>query len=410
MEVRQRGFEPNPRNYSKNWQTFLKIGKVIGVNQARKTVDVSMMDGSGTYHEVVVLSPSASTASGLSYLPKMHLPGEDRDEPVAFERRDIYAVVGFINAVGTLPVVLGFKHPQISQLSFDNKEGFENQRLERHEGDRYHRIVGDTVAEFGGDDVLSEEEIRYPDNSYFRVYPEGDDRKLTNISRLNEDAEKQPFRVKKEEHKGFYFQHSSGTRILVDPDGQIKISHHTGSWLSISPNEDDIPVEPVSLETVDSKNNPQTLTDSSPVKIHLEHSSGTRLTIKQNGDIELFGVGRMDATTVRRDEETILLPHPNAGPQNRPELKRNANGSSYAEHGYIGRHLFLMLSCLPPWMGGSACWRVRQRKSKRPGGHAGAGGYRIFHLPPLPDLFFNHRAQARISSTAGAPIDWVTFM
>jgi len=298
MEIRQNGFEKNWKNQPKNWQAFLKLGKVIGVDQGQKTVDVSMMDGSGTYYKVTVLAPAASTASGISHLPQMHLPDPDRDEPAAFSKRDIYAIIGFVDGVGTMPVVLGFKYPELNQMSFSNKAGFENQQLERHEGDQYQRIIGDTVDELGGEDKASEVETRYPDNSYFKAYKSGGTKKLTNISQDNDDADVQPFKVKKEEKKGFYFQHSSGTRILIDPDGQIKMSHHTGTWLSISPNDANISAESVDLETIDSQANPPSAANSAPVKVHLEHSSGSTITINTDGKIEISGVKGIDVKAV----------------------------------------------------------------------------------------------------------------
>ena len=295
MEVRQRGFEPIVNNQPKNFQYGLRVGKVIRVDQGQKTVDVSMMDGSGIYHDVPVLSSLATTASGISHLPQMNLPDSERSAPEAFSKRDIYAIIGFVNSTGTMPIVVGFKHPEINQLSFPYKEGFENQHIERHEGDQYRRVVGDSVSDLGGEDVLSEEEIRYPDNSYFKAY--GSNKALTNISQENDDAESMPFKVKKEERKGFYFQHSSGTKVLIDPDGQIKISHHTGTWISISPDEADLVVETVELETVDSATNPPTAAAADPVKIHIEHSSGTKMTIQTDGQIDVVCVADINVTS-----------------------------------------------------------------------------------------------------------------
>jgi hypothetical protein len=299
-EVIQRGFEQNPNPFPKNWQLMLKIGKVIKVNQAQKTVDVVLMDGSGSYQNVPVLTSMATTASGTSHLPQMFIPEDGDDAPVAYFRRDIYAVLGFIEGVGTLPVVLGFKFPKLNQLSFPHAEGYENQKLVRHEGDSYRRIVGDTVEELGGTDVPTEEEARFSDNSYLRVYKAGGTKALQNISQGNEDAQSEegetllPYKVKKEERKGFYFQHASGTRFLIDPDGRVKVSHHTGTWFTIAPEIADIPLENVKLQTIESKNNPQTPPDNSTTQVHLQHSSGTRITIKQDGSIEIYGVKNVD--------------------------------------------------------------------------------------------------------------------
>lgn len=290
MEVRQKGLAGSGRGNPKNFQLGLRFGKVVGVDQGQKTVDVALFDGSGTFYDCPVLAQNASTASGLSYLPQMHLDSEETASPMACHKRDVYAVIGFVDNNGVLPVVIGFVFPQLNQLSFPNVEGHENEKLERHEGDQYRRIFGDTVSELGGQDVPSEEEIRYADNSYFKAYQ--DSKALADLTD-NDDAATQPFKVKKEERKGFYFQHSSGTAVLIDPDGQIKVSHNSGTWLSISPETSDVVREAVPLNTVDSAENPPTPPSGQTVQVHVKHSSGTRLTIEASGRVELYAVGEI---------------------------------------------------------------------------------------------------------------------
>lgn len=294
--TRQKGFESNPATSPRNWQYTMKLGKVIAVYPEKKTVDVVLQSG-GVQYGVKVLATAISTMSGISYLPRPHLekePGENgADVPKAFGKRDIYAVIGFIEGHGSMPVVIGFMSPWKNQLSFPYK-GYENQRLERHESDRYRRIKGDTAAALGGKDIPAVEEIRYPDNSYMRIYPDGESKALEDISQGVADKDATPFMLKKEERKGFYFQHASGTAVLIDPDGQIKLSHHTGTWLSIAPDTGDVARETVTLPTVDSEAAPPSIADASATQIHLEHSSGTKLTIKANGDIEVVSVGQID--------------------------------------------------------------------------------------------------------------------
>jgi hypothetical protein len=240
----------------------------------------------------------ASTSSGVSHLPDPQNPKKENeagyDTPLPYGGRDLYAIVGFIEGIGTMPVVLGFQYTGANQLSFSNKAAGANHHIIRHESDRYHRITGDTVADFGGKDVSGEEEIRYPDDSYFKVVKGGGSRALTDLSGLNRDAATKPFKVKKDDKKGFYFQHASGSRLYVSPDGQIKIGHHTGSWISIDPDSSELPAEPVSIASVDSTTDPPTAADSNPVKIHIEHSSGAKITILPNGKIEMTGVATVD--------------------------------------------------------------------------------------------------------------------
>lgn len=296
----QTPFKPVPNATPRNWQTFLFLGKVVSVNQAAKTVDVTLMNGTGTHYGVPVLCSDISTNSGSAHLPKPYVPDGDEDTtlPKGYERRDVFAIVAFVEGYASLPVVLGFKYPEANQFSFDGGK-YPNQRLVRHEGDYYDMMTGDTVDALGGADVQFERDVRYPDNSYFRAYPAGGSKALRDIGADNEHAE-QPFRAKREQRKGFFFQHSSGSRVLIGPDGEIKVAHHSGSWISISPTTANEPVAPVTLDTVESATAPQTAADASPVQIHVEHSSGTKFTIKTDGAVDLIGVGavRIQGTTI----------------------------------------------------------------------------------------------------------------
>ena len=292
----QRGFEKNPNRSPKRWQDSLKLGKVIGARPEDKTVDIVMIDGGATHYNVPVLAPMASTSSGLSHLPKPQNPKANTEEgydwPVTYGGRDIFAIIGFVEGIGTMPIVLGFRYPAKNQLSFPDSAGA-NQYLDRHESDRYHRITGDTVAENGGADISGEEEIRYPDNSYFKVVKSGGSRDLEDLSAKNQDTQT-PFTVKKEDRKGFYFQHASGTRVFIGHDGEIKIGHHGGSWVSIGPDIGELPAAQAAVKTINSKNDPPAAANSSPVKMHIEHSSGARITIDTSGKIEITGVATVE--------------------------------------------------------------------------------------------------------------------
>lgn len=304
----QKGFEQNPNKSPKYWQSTLKLGKVIGVKADDKTVDIAMMNGGATYYDVPVLAPMATTSSGISHLPKPHNPKakteEGYDVPEAFEKRDIFAIVGFVEGIGSMPVVLGFQQPKVSQLSFSNLVGA-NHHIDRHESDRYHRITGDTVAKFGGADVSGEEEVRYPDNSYYKVVKAGGSKALTDLSQKNRDKDTQPFTVKKEDRKGFFFQHVSGSRVWIGHDGEIKIAHHTGTWFSIGPSTGNVDAETVSIKSVDSANDPPAVADSSTAQIHIEHSSGTKINIDASGNLTITGVGNIAQQISGSSTETI---------------------------------------------------------------------------------------------------------
>ncbi len=300
MNQLQRGYERGPRSSLSNRHNVLRMGKVIKSNPEAKTVDVTMIDCSGTYHDVPVLAPFASTSSGISHLPAPHNP-KDEDEsgystPIGYDKRDVYAIIGFVEGEWVLPVVLGFKYPETNQMSFPDSIGA-NQKIDRHEGDRYHRITGDTVSENGGEDVSSEEEIRYPDHSYFKVVKTDGTRELTDLSSSNRDAEDTPFQLKKEGSKGFYFQHSSGTKVYIGHYGEIKVSHQAGAWISIGPDTGDLAAATAGGATIDSKNDPPANPDGSTPQVHIGHPSGTYLTIDISGNITLNSGGSTTITS-----------------------------------------------------------------------------------------------------------------
>lgn len=216
-QVTQRGFEPFPNASPRNYQPLIRIGRVVKVNQAQKTVDVALMGCEGVLRGVTVLENMASTRSGVSYMPTHQKNSDDDEKPSGHGIRDMYAIVAHVDGVGSLPIVIGFKHPETNQLSFPH-EGYENQYLFRHESDRYHRIVGDAL-----NDIPMEEELAYPDGSYWKVFTSSS--ALTDLEGKNEDNKKTPFKAKKDEAaKGYIFKHTSGTTITVAASGAVTIN------------------------------------------------------------------------------------------------------------------------------------------------------------------------------------------
>lgn len=292
-QVIQYGYLPNPGVTPGSLQFSLKIGRVQKVNAGTKTIDVVMLDGTGMYFEVPVIGPTASTMSGMVHLPDPHLRNDDDYSMYGDEKRDVYAIIGFVNGVGKFPICLGFRHPNVNQLSFPNGTGFENHYIDRHPGDRYHRIVGDTVTDMGGTDAPTEEELYWPDGSYFKVHHSTP--ALTTLTGENVDDDVQPFRLKKETAKGFYFQHSSGAILKVDASGDIQIKHPSGSWFTMADTTTGATAQTVPNTTIDSENNPPTTPSAAAIQIHIEHSSGTTITVEHSGAITIQAVGPIRA-------------------------------------------------------------------------------------------------------------------
>lgn len=218
--VTQRGFEDCPNSSPKNNQPLLRVGRVISVNQAQNTCTVAMMGGEGVLFNVPVIGGVSSTLGGTNYLPKPIKKSETDSEPIARNKRDLFVVVGFVNGSGTMPVIMGFKQPEVHQLSFDGA-GFENHKIERHDSDKYTRIIGDAAA-----GVPCEEETYWPDGSYFKVWDGSSG--LTDLAGKNKDNAAQPFKVKADDPaKGFYFKHSSGTEVFITKTGEVHIKNST---------------------------------------------------------------------------------------------------------------------------------------------------------------------------------------
>ncbi len=226
QQVLQRAFVPGPDN-PKAYQPLIRRGRVININEAVPTVDIAMMDGSGIYVNVPISSEAVSTLGGKAYLPSPIKSNPSDNLPTGYGKRDLFAIVAFLDGNGTMPVVLGFIRPNFHQLSFRGA-GFENQMMDRHDSDRYHRVWGD--AENG---VPCQEELYWPDGSYLKISAESTT--LTDLSGQNEDAAKTPFEVKNDDPvKTFYFKHASGTVIEVQANGTIVFQVANGPTFTLS--------------------------------------------------------------------------------------------------------------------------------------------------------------------------------
>lgn len=130
----------------------LRKGRVAKVHWEDHSVDVVMADDGSRLAGVQVLSPTASTNTGLNDLPKPATPGSgdvwDRRERTP---RDLHAVIGDVDG---RPVVLGFLFPQINQVLFEREEF----RVDRHASDVYSTI-----------DKNGNLELYHPSGTYFRI-------------------------------------------------------------------------------------------------------------------------------------------------------------------------------------------------------------------------------------------------
>jgi len=130
---------------------MIDFGRVVAVDWKSHTVSLKMSGDGRLLHDVRVMSPSASSDSGLSDLPKPGAMDDITGLPKTNSDRSVIAVVAFYT---DLPVVIGFIHPQASQLRLNDDERMMN----RHASDVYQTIDKDGNFEFA-----------HPSGAYIRI-------------------------------------------------------------------------------------------------------------------------------------------------------------------------------------------------------------------------------------------------
>lgn len=130
---------------------MIEFGRVVAVDWKSHTVDLIMSGDGRSLQDVRVMSSSASSDSGLSDLPKPGAVDSVTGLPKTNGDRSVIAVVAFYN---DLPVVIGFIHPQASQLRLNDEERMMN----RHASDVYQTIDKDGNFEFA-----------HPSGAYIRI-------------------------------------------------------------------------------------------------------------------------------------------------------------------------------------------------------------------------------------------------
>jgi hypothetical protein len=120
----------------------IRIARVAEVHPHAHAIDVVYMDDGGYAVGIPVMTESASQQFGAAFLPKPDVPAYGKWSPdfTPPEEVDILAVI----AMTTLqPVCLGFIHPQVGAMGFEEDTYKKNLRLERHPSDRYTMLDDD---------------------------------------------------------------------------------------------------------------------------------------------------------------------------------------------------------------------------------------------------------------------------
>ena len=108
----------------------IRVAKVVASNPEENSIDIVFLDSGTRASGVQVMSHSAGTKGGFSYLPEPTQPKEgDKWSLSPTGDRDMLAIVAMVNRT---PVVLGFLFPQITHAAF---EQYPDMRLDRHASD-----------------------------------------------------------------------------------------------------------------------------------------------------------------------------------------------------------------------------------------------------------------------------------
>lgn len=186
----------------------LRYARVVGIHPEANSVDLLFLDNGARAPLVQVMSPFASTNTGLADLAEPSLANpSDKYSPKESKDRDIYALVG---TVGGTPVVIGFLFPQVCQMLFEDI----NRRIDRHASDVYSTI--DAAGNF---------EMFHPSRTYFRIGTDAAHEDLT-----GKDLDKK-WKIGKNTDKEVHVHlevWNGGAKkatVDIDPSGNVLLDH-----------------------------------------------------------------------------------------------------------------------------------------------------------------------------------------
>lgn len=212
-----------------SYETFnagITLGRVYANHPESNTVDILLFDGS-VLPKVQVMVPFASSRTGSVNLPLpvYEKPMLDREKPLDSAKQtesDVLAVVGFLKGSVTLPVVLGFLHPEISEMLCGrdlpgNEDG--TMLLWKHESNTYVR-----VAKGSKKGQSPDLEISHPSGLFIKI---GETAQLTEITNWDNELKlfkyKNPDSDKVEPAPYVHLYHPSGTSFTIDKEGSVTV-------------------------------------------------------------------------------------------------------------------------------------------------------------------------------------------
>jgi hypothetical protein len=201
----------------------MRQGIVVDVHPEDHSVDLVMMDDGSRMIGVQVMSHNGSTRSGSVNMPSAPKK-KDKWDITKRTGQDQIALVGFIR---NNPVVVGYLFPQISQMTFKEKD----RAFSRHTSDVYT-----TTDEKGN------MELYHPSGAYVRIAesPEHEDLEEKNFDKS--------LKLDRNKERRVHLMVKIGSASLhINPDGEVVI---TASKVTMSTPLVDVPAGDVRISGI----------------------------------------------------------------------------------------------------------------------------------------------------------------
>lgn len=184
----------------------LRLAKVARIVPEAHAVDLLFLDDGSRVPAVQVMSGAAATDAGSTELIAP-AGGADQWDAATTNVRDVIAVVAFMRG---LPIVMGFLHPQVSQVLFARR----NFKVDRHPSDVYSSIDNDGNIE-----------VFHPSGTYMRIgeSPEHEDltgQDFDGVWKISKNTSKAV-------HVNLTIKNAGAekARLQIDPNGNVSLTH-----------------------------------------------------------------------------------------------------------------------------------------------------------------------------------------
>lgn len=198
----------------------LTTAKVIDIHPEKGTVDLRFARGQRVFG-VKVLSREAGTQGGIAYLQSITHSSPARDNQGSLDgfeddgHHSCYALVTFIEGAYSLPVVLGYIWPPVTQMLFKEK----GLKIERHSESNIYQLW----------DKEGNYELVSPDGSYLHLGPAGSSHRD-----LSKTDMQKSWSIPLTDPGVFEIVHASGSSLSLGTEGVSSSSSLGGTSLQVT--------------------------------------------------------------------------------------------------------------------------------------------------------------------------------